>query len=489
MTADRTGEPLAPLAATLRAGDRDPEAYVRLLRDRIDDRDGAVRAWVDGGKERAWLESEARALAARHPEPAAGRRRPVDGDDSSDSDGLSDGRRPPLFGVPVGVKDVIHVDGLPTRAGSDVPPGALAGPEATVVRRLRAAGALVAGKTHTAEFAHFVPGPTRNPHDRDHTPGGSSSGSAAAVASGTAPLALGTQTIGSIVRPAAFCGVVGFKPTFGRLPADGTVAVAPSVDTVGWFVRDVAGAALVASVCLDGWTGEPGAPGGRGTNATGGAATANRTEAASGAGTAGGRAAVADRPTLGVPDGAYLAQAEASGREAFEQALDALAGAGYDLVRVEALPDVDAVNDRHRALVAGEAAMAHADRYDAHGDRYADATAELIERGRGEPVSALVRGRRGRRALRESLADLAADRGIDAWVSPAAPGPAPEGLDTTGDPVMNLPWTHAGLPTVSLPAGDVGGLPVGVQVAAGFGDDERLLRWARDLSSAVDGAA
>ena len=445
MTRDRTGEALAPLAAAFRAGERDPTAYANTLRDRIEAREPEVRAWVDAAKSRAWLTAEMGALHARYP-----RAEP----ESDPDDGVV---RPPLFGVPVGVKDIFHVDGLATRAGSELPPGELAGPEATAVRRLRAAGATVAGKTHTTEFAYFAPAPTRNPHDLAHTPGGSSSGSAAAVASGMAPLALGTQTVGSVIRPAAFCGVVGFKPTRGRIPTDGVIPLSSSVDHVGTFTRDVAGAALAASVLLDGWDNRQ---------------TGDSTEPV----------------TLGVPSGPYLDQTSEVGLDAFERALDALANDGCELVRVEAISDIDDVNERHDTLVAAEAVLAHGEWYDRYTDRYADATRELIEDGRSAPVSVLVRGRRGRDALRDSLASTADERGIDAWIAPAAPGPAPEGIDDTGDPVMNLPWTHAGLPTIGLPAGDVDGLPVGVQVAAGFGADERLLAVADEIAGTVGDA-
>lgn len=167
-----------------------------------------------------------------------------------------------LSGVMVGVKDIVRIDGMDTRAGSAVPPEVLAGPQAPLVDRLRAAGALVAGKTVTAEFAVTAPGPTRNPHNTAHTPGGSSSGSAAAVAAGMVPLAVGTQTVGSVVRPAAYCGVVGFKPSFGRVPVDGVIANAPSFDTVGVLAADVAMATRGASVLCDDWR-EPAAGDGR----------------------------------------------------------------------------------------------------------------------------------------------------------------------------------------------------------------------------------
>ena len=169
----------------------------------------------DGRFER--LRREARALCERHPDPAV---------------------RPPLFGCLAGVKDLFHVAGWPTRAGSRLPSDALRGEEADSVSRLKTAGALIVGKTVTTEFAHFAPGPTRNPRNPGHTPGGSSSGSAAAVAAGLCDIALGSQTIGSIVRPAAFCGVVGLKPTYDRISARGVIPLAPSLDHVGCLSPD-----------------------------------------------------------------------------------------------------------------------------------------------------------------------------------------------------------------------------------------------------------
>jgi len=359
--------------------------------------------------------------------------------------------RPPLYGVPVGIKDVFHVDGLPTRAGSDVPPAALTGPEAAVVERLRAAGAVVLGKTVTTEFAYFHPGPTRNPHDTAHTPGGSSSGSAAAVAAGEVPLALGTQTAGSTIRPAAFCGIVGLKPTYGRIPTDGLLPLAPSLDHVGLFTADVDSMRLAASVCCDEWH------------------------------------AVTDprAPVLAVPDGPYLEQADSAGLAGFERAVDALDGAGYTVRRIDALGDIETVNGRHTALLEGEAAVAHHDWYESHGDAYHETTANLIERGREVSVGALASARASRTALRERLTERLAEAGADCWLAPAAPGPAPEGIDSTGDVVMNLPWTHAGLPVASLPAGATDGLPLGVQVVGPFGADERLLAWCAGIEGVV----
>lgn len=421
---------LAPIAAALRRGRRDPTDLLADLRDRIEAVDPEIEALVDPPD---WdgLAATAEARLEAAPPPAA---------------------RPPLFGVPVGVKDIFHVDGHPTRAGSTLPPDALAGPEATAVERLRSAGALVLGKTHTTEFAYAHPGPTRNPHDPAHTPGGSSSGSAAGVAAGLFPLALGSQTVGSVIRPAAFCGVVGFKPSYGRIPTDGVIPLAASVDHVGLFAQDVPGARLAAGVLLDEWRSMP---------------------------------APAGRPTLGVPDAAYLEQAEPAGLAAFERAIEALESRGFAVRRTDALATIAPVNDRHNALVAADAALAHHEWYGSYADRYAPATAELIEEGREVATATVAGARAGRTALRADLTETMRREGVDLWVAPAAPGPAPAGLESTGDPTMNLPWTHAGLPTVALPAGRVDGLPVGCQVAGPFDGDESLLAWAEPLADAL----
>src|SRR6266566_7607570 len=219
--------PLAATAAALRGGQIDLLAYLDDVCDRIDEFDTLVQAFMPEADQRVRLKTEAIALQARFPDPAT---------------------RPPLYSIPVGVKDVFPVDDFPTQAGSHLPPEIFVAPEAACVTMLRAAGALILGKTVTTEFAYFEPGPTRNPHHLDHTPGGSSSGSAAAVAAGMCPLALGTQTIGSTIRPAAFCGIVGFKPTFGRIPRAGLILCSDSVDTVGFFTQNNAGIALAASV-------------------------------------------------------------------------------------------------------------------------------------------------------------------------------------------------------------------------------------------------
>ena len=257
--------PLAETVAALRAGRIDLEAHVEAALARAAETAPDLRALLPEPGRAARVRAAVATLRARSPDPGAS-------------------GPPPLFGALLGVKDIFAVDGLPTRAGSALPAQLFAMPEATSVARLRRAGAIVLGKTVTTEFAYLEAGATANPHDRGRTPGGSSSGSAAAVAAGIVPLALGTQTIGSVLRPAAFCGIVGFKPSYGRVPSDGVIPLSRTVDTVGTFTQDVAGAALAAAALLDGW-----APAGE-----------------------------VGRPLLGVPAGPYLEQAQPRGRAAFD---------------------------------------------------------------------------------------------------------------------------------------------------------------------------
>ena len=377
------------------------------------------------------LRREASALEARWPDPE---------------------RRPPLFGVPVGVKDIFHVDGFETGGGSRLPPEILRGSEAASVTTLREAGALILGKAVSTEFAYFAPGPTRNPWNPEHTPGGSSSGSAAAVGAGLCPLALGTQTIGSILRPAAFCGVVGFKPSYERISRDGVIPLAPSYDHIGFFTPDVEGARRAASALCRDW--RPGSPG--------------------------------RKPRLGVPEGPYLDRASGEGLVHFREVCHRLAAAGYDVEPVPALLDFDEILERHFRVFAAEAARVHRDWFARYGDLYDRRTADLIRRGQQVTDDQLASDLGGREELRNVLTAQVDERGIDLWISPPALGAAPRGLDSTGDPVMNVPWTHAGMPAVNLPAGrNSSGLPLGLQVAARWWADEDLLAWAESLEAAL----
>ncbi|MGI8856814.1 MAG: amidase family protein [Thermomicrobiales bacterium] len=426
-----TSLPLATTANALRSAALPLDQYINEKCAWLETADAAVHALLPEPNRRRRLLREAEELERRYPDP-------VD--------------RPPLYGILVGVKDIIHVDGYVTRAGSEVPPELFAGPEAAVVGLLRAAGALLLGKTVTTEFAGFEQNGTRNPHNLGHTPGGSSSGSAAAVAAGFCQLALGSQTVGSVIRPAAFCGVVGFKPTYGRIPTAGIVYYAESVDHIGLFTQDVAGMSIASSVLCRDWQG----------------ATPDRT------------------PVLGVPEGAYLAQASPEGLAAFEGHLAALAQAGYTVQRVPALDDIAKITERHTWMTTAEMAAMHADWFPAHEAKYRTVTAETYRRGAQVTPEQLAAGRESRMQVRATLQRLMDAAGIDLWVCPPAPGPAPEGIASTGNPAMNLPWTHTGMPAITVPAGKAAnGLPLGLQMVARADADESLLVWAAPIADAL----
>lgn len=360
--------------------------------------------------------------------------------------------RPDLYGILVGVKDLFHLEGFPTRAGSRLPPELLTGDEGKVISDLKNAGALMLGKTVTTEFAYFAPGPTRNPHNPEHTPGGSSSGSAAAVAAGYCPLALGTQTIGSVIRPAAFCGIVGFKPSFARIPTEGMLLFSPSADHAGLFTQDMAGMRRAARLVCRNWR----------------ESEVSLKEAAS--------------PALGIPVGPYLKQTSSQGKEAFSSQMKFLSRRGYELKEVEIFADIMEINKSHNRLIAREFAETHFSWYQKYGDSYRQKTAELIETGKQISDKTYRQDRSQQSQLRSELQAIMKAEKIDLWISPPAPGPAPEGLESTGDPVMNLPWTNAGLPAVNLPAGKFNnGLPSGLQLVGNFRGDEELLAWSDRL--------
>lgn len=360
--------------------------------------------------------------------------------------------RPTMYGATLGIKDIFHVDGFPTRAGTVPPTESLSGPEAAAVTCLREAGALVVGKTVTTEFAYFAPGPTRNPYNLEHTPGGSSSGSAAAVAAGLCDVALGTQTIGSVIRPGAFCGVVGFKPTYARISRVGMIPLSPSLDHVGVFTRAVNDLRVVARLLCHDWH-----PAGH-----------------------------AERPVLGIPDGPYLEKASREGLNHFRRHVRRLESMGYTVKRIEAFSDFRAIRERHHLILAGEAARVHAKWFADFIDQYHPSTLALIRRGQEVSDDVLLEATQGIPLLRQKLMDLMEKHHLDMWITPAAPGPAPKGLESTGDPVMNLPWTQSGLPAIGVPCGvSKAGLPLGMQLVGRWNEDERLLSQAEQIEASL----
>jgi Asp-tRNA(Asn)/Glu-tRNA(Gln) amidotransferase A subunit family amidase len=369
-----------------------------------------------------------------------------------------------LHGLSVGLKDIIDTADMPTENGTSIDAGRRPGRDATIVRRLREAGAIVMGKTVTTELAYASPGRTRNPHDPARTPGGSSSGSAAAVAAGMVSFAIGTQTFGSVIRPASFCGVVGFKPTHGLIPRTGIRLLAGPLDTVGVFARDVADAAMIADV-LAGHD-----PADADTRLMPPPRLLDT--------------ALTDPPVA--PDLAFVKspvwdQAEPETQEGFAELASAL---GERCTEV-ALPDIFAEwQGAHRALMQAGMARNLAPYYQKARDKLSPAMRTIIEDGLKVTAVDYLTALDWREALANGL-DQLFDR-YDAIVTPAAPGEAPRGLESTGNPIFNGLWTLCGVPAVTLPllAGP-NGMPVGVQLVGRRGEDARLLRTARWLAERI----
>jgi Asp-tRNA(Asn)/Glu-tRNA(Gln) amidotransferase A subunit family amidase len=366
----------------------------------------------------------------------------------------------PLHGVPVALKDIVDTADMPTENGTVLHAGRRPRHDAAVTERLRSAGAVILGKTVTTELAFYTPGKTRNPHDPARTPGGSSSGSAAAVADGMVPLALGSQTNGSIVRPASFCGVVGFKPTHGLISRYGMLRASRFLDHVGIFARSVEDAALAGDV-LAGFDARD--PDTRPTAAPLLLQTAT-----------------ADWPLE--PDFAFVRtpqwdRAEPYMEDAFGELLEALG----PRISEQALPDGFArALDMHTTIVEPDLALNYGPEYERGRDQLSPRMVELIERGQKVPARDYNATCLAVPLLRQSL-DGWFDR-FDALVTPAAPGEAPVGLGATGDPAFCTTWTLLGMPAVTLPLLEgPSGMPVGVQLIGQWGQDARLLRTARWL--------
>lgn len=422
---------LAASAKALQSGQLDLQDYLDLLEKRIDEREPGVKAFLEEEGRFTRLREQAQTLLKQYPEPD---------------------NRPALFGVPVGVKDIFAVRGFETRAGSQLPAKEFRSHEAESIRRLKDTGALILGKTISAEFAYIAPGVTCNPHNEGHTPGGSSSGSAAAVGAGMCALSLGTQTVGSVNRPAAYCGVVGFKPSYERISRVGVVPVSESLDHVGFFASDVPSAELAASVLLRDWKSNP----------------------------------VDHQPVLAVPEGPYLERASVEGCNSFEDTCEKLIAAGYEVKRISVMPDFDDIIKRHMTIMAAEAARTHVSWFGRYGHLYHEKTTALIHQGMDISGLDLKRAIPSRETLRRELMDAMSKANIDLWIAPAATGTAPKGLESTGDSTMNLPWTHCGLPSLNLPSGkDENGLPYGLQLVGKWHEDESLLAHATGIEKAL----
>jgi amidase len=400
-------------ATRLEAGSLTAEQLVRDCLDRIEGR-AAVKAWV-------WLDPDQAVRVARAIDRA--------------------GRPGVLKGVPVGVKDVIDTFDMPTQHGSPIYAGKRPFADAACVALTRAAGGVILGKTVTTEFANRHPRETVHPHNAAHTPGGSSSGSAAAVADFQVPVGFGTQTGGSTIRPAAFCGVIGYKPSFGEFSRVGIKMQCHNLDTLGVICRSLDDVALLRTVLLM----QDRHPVDRNPSA----------------------------PRIGFCRTPAWDHADADTQALLERTASRLASAGAKVKEVSSAP-AD-ILDRHRRIFEFEAARNYAYEYDVHGDQLSAALRDgLLTPGRALPLSAYIEALEAAEAFRASLDDVFAE--FDVLLAPSAVGEAPEGLDSTGDARFNAIWTLAWTPCLTLPAGTGRkGLPLGVQLIGPRFGDEALL--------------
>jgi Asp-tRNA(Asn)/Glu-tRNA(Gln) amidotransferase A subunit family amidase len=422
-------------AAEIARGAISAEDYTRACLERIEALDGEIRAFVH-------LDGEHALAQARGLDEGRAQGRPIG----------------PLHGVPVAIKDIIDTADYPTELGSPLATGRRPWSDATVVAKLRAAGAVIIGKTVTTEFAYFHPGPTRNPHDHARTPGGSSSGSAAAVAAQMVPLALGSQTNGSVIRPAAFCGVFGIKPSYGLVSRAGVLPLSRQLDHIGAFARSLADLALILDVIAGHDPADPD----------------TRPFAAPDF-----RAVQREKRPL-PPRFAFVRtpvwdKADPDTKAAFEELVAAL---GSAVTAVDVSASLAEAWPTHRTIMATD--MAHnLAPFVARGEP-SEALRKLLAHGRGvaavDYLGALAKVPRYTASLAEIFDTY------DAILTPATPGVAPQGLGSTGDPAFCTLWTLTGLPALSLPlfTGE-GGLPLGAQLVGPLGRDGRLLRTATAL--------
>jgi aspartyl-tRNA(Asn)/glutamyl-tRNA(Gln) amidotransferase subunit A len=418
------------LAAAIGNGELSPVALVRRYLNRIAEADARVECWRELDAERALAVAEQRGREA------------------------AEGRlRGPLHGIPVAIKDIIDVEGLPTRANSlsraSAPPARC---DAEVVLALKARGAIILGKVHTTEFAFFDPSPARNPHNLAHTPGGSSSGSAAAVASGMAPAAVGTQTVASVNRPAAYCGIAAFKPSTRSLATFGITPLAPSYDTPGFYGWSVDDAIFVYEAV---------APSFLATSMTPSPAWLR----------------------VCIPDDPHVDDAIPEIKAAVTRIADAFTAAGHRVERVKPPISFARLFDMQRRTMAYEAGRALGYLLELPAGTVGEKLTAHIREGLAIPPSQYLDERGEIDLLRNTLfGALPAE--IFLW--PATPDTAPHGLAWTGDPKYISPWTALGGPIVSLPAGRSGaGLPIGCILSSRPGTDAQMCSWARSLARLV----
>jgi Asp-tRNA(Asn)/Glu-tRNA(Gln) amidotransferase A subunit family amidase len=375
-------------------------------------------------------------------------------------------RRGPLHGIPVGIKDIVDVFDQPTAAGSRLWAQSVARQDATVVQRLRQAGAIIMGKTVTTQYASFDPPPTRNPWDISRTPGGSSSGSAVALACGMCLGALGSQTGGSLTRPASYCGVATCKPTFGRVSTRGVVPLAYSMDHVGPMARTVHGLAVLLQVIAGA---DPSDPGCSKRPVPDMLACLSKS---------------ARPPRLARLRGLFMDRAEPVMLQLVQDVVERLSRQGAAIRQLASPAGFSEVLDRHRTVMAVEAAWFHGQRFRSHPEDYQPRITALLNEGLACPASEYAACKRHQKDLTAAIKPCF--DGMDALITPATTGPAPDAA-ITGDPAFNSPWSYTGLPTVSIPAGwTPEGLPIAIQLVGPPWSEANLLRTAAWCERIVD---
>jgi Asp-tRNA(Asn)/Glu-tRNA(Gln) amidotransferase A subunit family amidase len=395
--------PLETFSDWLRADRKAREAGLQSCLERIHSGDGSIHAWVQ--------------VLPQKP--------------------TGDGK---LSGIPFAAKDIMETRGLSTEYGSPIYKGRIGTEDAAIVQELRRRGAILMGKTHTTAFAYRDPGPTRNPRNLEHTPGGSSSGSAAAVAAGMVPFALGTQTAGSVLRPASFCGVTGFKATYGLLSLDGVLPFAKSLDTLGFFTNTPADMLRL-------WD------------------------------SLGHSIGQEEDFAVGAPD--PMPEVEPEMKVAFQNTLASLRKAGVSIRGADISPMLTQLTQAVNTIMFYEGARFHQQRFEQFGDRLGQMGA-LVREGLQIPVARYDEALRFVSASRSRITEMY--KSTPVILVPAATGPAPLGLSSTGDSRMNAPWTALGTPAISIPMPVADGLPLGLQLTAAPGEDARVLRTAVRLS-------
>jgi len=369
-----------------------------------------------------------------------------------------------LHGLPIGIKDIIDTVDYPTERGTVLHQGRQPDRDATLVSLLKEAGAIILGKTVSTEMAVYAPGKTRNPHNPEHTPGGSSSGSAAAVAAAMVSLSVGTQTNGSVIRPAAYCGVYGYKPSFGRISRHGVLEQSPPLDTIGVFARDLADLALIADVLM-------------------------RYDAQDSAMIPIAPPCIAGIMAQEVPVNPHFAfirspvweQVEPVTKDAFRELIEATNEAQPKTIDIVDMPaSFAALHEDHRKVMEGDLARSFAAEYQRGKTQLSDVLRDMIERGQQVSDTDYQQALAHVSDYNDFLGEVFED--YDAILTPATPGPAPAGIDATGSPVMNTIWTFCGTPAINLPIlQSPEGLPMGVQVVGERNDDARLFRSTRWL--------